>query len=130
MGRDYDLMRAVLATVAGSHGPAKYGSFYDIRDEAALKRELARLERDGLIDSTITFQGGDGICLGGEASITNEGREFLRLIENDRAWELMRRTLDDVGIDVPYPLLKDVCEEIVRRYVASFIPDVPRARRG
>lgn len=128
MPRDYGTMRSVLAIVAGCRRPATYGSFLGISDEVSLKQELARLEKDGLIDSTIRFQGGDGMCLGGEATITDEGREFLHLIENDRAWELMRQALDAAGTDVPYPLLKDVCEEIVRRYVASFIPDMPKAR--
>lgn len=36
----------------------------------------------------------------------------------------MSRTLDAAGIDVPYPLLKEVSEEIVKRYVMGFIPDM------
>ena len=35
-------------------------------------------------------------------------------------------TLKEADIDVPHPLLKEVCEEIVKRYVTSFIPDIPR----
>ncbi|MST60032.1 hypothetical protein [Parafannyhessea umbonata] len=125
MTRDYDTMRTVLAIVAANDGPTSYGDFISVRDEAALKRELARLEADGLIESTIEFQDGSGICLGGEISgLTPEGREFFRLIENDRVWALVSRTLDSAGIDVSYPLLKEVSEEIVKRYVIGFIPDM------
>lgn len=126
MPRDYDAMRAVLATIASSERPSRYGDLWSaVRDESALRSELARLGRDGLLDNGIRFQGGDGCCLGGEATITDEGREFLRLIENDGVWHLVIRTLDAAGVDVPYPLLKEVCEEIVKRYVTSFIPDIP-----
>lgn len=125
MTRDYDTMRTVLAIVAANDGPTSYGDFISVRDELALKRELARLEADGLLESTIEFQDGSGICLGGEISgLTPEGREFFRLIENDRVWALVSRTLDSAGIDVSYPLLKEVSEEIVKRYVMGFIPDM------
>lgn len=125
MIRNYDTMRAVLAIVAANDGPTSYGDFASVRDEAALKRELARLEADGLIESTFEFHDGSGICLGGEISgLTPEGREFFRLIENDRVWALVSRTLDAAGIDVPYPLLKEVSEEIVKRYVMGLVPDM------
>jgi hypothetical protein len=125
MRRDYEAMRSALATAATSPRPVRYGGFCSaVPDEGTLRQELERLGRDGLIDNGIRFQDGGGCCLGGEVSITDEGREFFNLIENDRVWELMRGTLDAAGIDVPYPLLKEVCEEIVRRYVASFIPDI------
>lgn len=126
MPRDYDAMRAVLATAARGDRHYKYGDLWSaVRDESVLRSELARLGRDGLLDNGIRFQGGDGCCLGGEASITEEGREFLNLIENEGVWQLVLRTLTSAGVDVPYPLLKEVCEEIVKRYVSSFIPDIP-----
>lgn len=125
MSRDYETMRTVLAMASGSGHPLKYGDLYQtIRDEAALRPEIARLSRDGLIDSTVVYQDGDGCCLGGEVSITGEGREFFRLIENEGVWRLVLSTLESAGIDVSYPLLKEVCEEIVKRYVTSFIPDI------
>lgn len=126
MPRDYDAMRAVLATAARGDRPSKYGDLWSaVRDESVLRSELARLGRDGLLDNGIRFHGGGGCCLGGEASITEEGREFLNLIENEGVWQLVLRTLTSAGVDVPYPLLKEVCEEIVKRYVSSFIPDIP-----
>lgn len=125
MPRDYEAMRAVLAAAAGSARPLKYGDLWSaVQDEAALRQELVRLGRDGLIDNGIRFQDGDGCCLGGEASITDEGREFFRLVENESVWQLVLRTLDAAGVDVPYPLLKNVCEEIATRYVSSFIPKI------
>ena len=84
MTRDYDAMRAVLATAARGDRPSKYGDLWSaVRDESVLRSELASLGRDGLLDNGFRFQGGDGCCLGGEASITEEGCEFLRLIENE-----------------------------------------------
>lgn len=84
MTRDYDAMRAVLATVPRGDRPSKYGDLWSaVRDESVLRSELARLGRDGLPDNSIGFQGGDGCCLGGKASITEEGREFLNLIGNE-----------------------------------------------
>lgn len=125
MPRDYDAMRAVLATVARGERPSRYGDLWSaVRDEGAIRSELARLGRDGLLESGIRFQDGDGRCLGGEATITDEGREFFNLIENDGVWQLVIRTLTSVRVDVPYPLLKEVFEEIVKRYVTSFIPDI------
>lgn len=103
----------------------KYGELWPaVQDEAALRQELARLGSDGLIENGNRLQDGDGCCLGGGASITDEGREFFRLVENESVWQLVLRTLDAAGVDVPHPLLKKVCEEIVTRYVSSFIPKI------
>lgn len=44
MSRDYGVMRAVLAIIARKNGSTSYGDFISVRDEAALKRELARLK--------------------------------------------------------------------------------------
>ena len=52
MMRDYDAMRAVLATAARGGRPSKYGALWSaVRDESVLRSELARLGRDGLLDS-------------------------------------------------------------------------------
>lgn len=56
MSRGFDTMRAVLAIVASKNGSTRYGDFISIKDEAALKREIAGLKADGLIDSTIESQ--------------------------------------------------------------------------
>jgi hypothetical protein len=48
--RDYDTMRAVLATLAASDTAVGYGAFCPIKDERGIKRKLERLGRDGLID--------------------------------------------------------------------------------
>lgn len=125
MCRDYEAMRAVLAASAGSTRPLRYGDLYSaVGDEDALRTELARLGSDGLIENGIRFQGGNGCCLGGEASITDEGASFFRLIENERVWSIVLLTLDAAAVDVPCLLLKEVCEEIVKRYVTSFIPEM------
>ena len=122
--RDYETVRAVLASLASKGGAVGYGAFRPIPDDDGVKVELERLDRDRLIKSSISFLDGRGACLGGKAEITDEGREFYRLIENDDVWRLVSQTLDAAAVDVPYPLLRDVCEEIVKRYVTSFIPEI------
>lgn len=129
MTRCYEAMRSVLAVTVAKGGPARYGDLYSaIQNDDALRAELARLDRDGLIDNGIRFQGGSGYCMGGEATVTVEGREFFSLVENERVWAIVLQTLESAGVDVPYPLLKEVCGEIVKRYVTSFIPDVKPRR--
>ena len=94
-------MRAVLATVARDERPSKYGDLWlAVRDETALRSELARLGRDDPLDSGNRFQGGDGCYLGGEATVTDEGCEFLNLIENEGVCKLVLRTLTSAGVDV------------------------------
>ena len=46
----------------------------------------------------------------------------MRNIENERVWMLVLQTLEVAGLDLSYPLLKEVTDEIVRRYVMGKIP--------
>jgi hypothetical protein len=125
--RNYDVMREIIIDIANSESPIKYGAFRDIEDEPAIKEELHRLKDEGLYKGEIRFLDGNGTCQGGEIEgLTKEGMEFYRLIENYDVWEIMRKTLDEAQVDISYPLLKEVCQEIVKRYVASFIPDIKR----
>ena len=85
--------------------------------------EVRRLVSDGLVDGEVAFTK-DGACLVCRVdSVTPEGTEFHKLIENDDVWVVIFNTMKAADIDVSYPLLKEVCEEIVKRYVTSFIPD-------
>lgn len=130
MARDYNVMRWVLSAVAESGRPLGYGDFLAIEPETSLKDELARLDEEGLIESSLQFSPRDGYCMGGKVEgLTAAGREFFRLIENDGVWAVVSETLDAAGVDLSYPLLKEVCEEVVKRYVSSFIPDIPASRR-
>ena len=123
--RDYCLMRDVLESAASAKYPMCYGDFEDELHHRNLGPEMLRLKSDGLLDGDMSFEPG-GFCTGGHIEgLTDEGREFYRLIENDGVWRTVRCTLGKAGIDVSYPLLKEVCEEIVKRYVTSFIPDIP-----
>ena len=55
--------------------------------------------------------------------LTDDGRSLLRDIESDDVWKICLDTLEGADVDLSYPLLKDVCETIVKRYVESFIPN-------
>ena len=61
---------------------------------------------------------------GSVRGLTAEGRAFVRDIENDIVWELIRKTLEESGLDLSYPLLKKVSETIVEHYVMSKIPEI------
>ena len=82
MRRNYNVMRDVLLVAARHGAPCSYGAFYEIDPEESLRAELTRLIRDGLLKGSVEFDRG-GMCLGGEVSLTDEGREFCNLIE----WE-------------------------------------------
>ena len=129
--RDYVVMRGVLAAVAKASSELSYSDLWTAvcQDDQVLKDELVRLERDGLIDADVFFGKRpfeQSRCR--VHGLTDEGREFYKLIENDKAWEIILHTLKAAGIDISYPLLKEVCEEIVKRYVTSCIPEITRKK--
>lgn len=121
--RDYHVMRDVLKVAAGLEHEAGYDRFKGIRaGQAEIDSELMRLIDDKIVAGDVRFTA-DGACLAYKVSgLTDEGREFFKLVENDNVWEIVCKTLDAARVDVSYPLLKEVCEEIVKRYVTSFIP--------
>ena len=127
--RDYVLMRQVMA-VAVNHGRDDgVKVFYDLGDADMVEAELNRLHADGLLDADIGKN-----CFGAPTvrkvgGLTDEGAAFFRLVENPEVWRIVHGTLEAAAVDISYPLLKEVCEEIVKRYVTSFIPDIPNARR-
>ena len=127
--RDYVTMRAVLEAAANAGRELCYSDFHaDGRDDK-LREELTRLTDDGLLDADVAFDVGFGeVGKCNVKGLTAEGRAFPKLVENDMVWELILATLNKAGIDVSYPLLKEVCEEIVKRYVTSFIPEMPTRR--
>lgn len=86
--------------------------------------EALRLVDDGLVDADVRRSSFGDVCSFRVRGLTDEGRSFWRLVENDDVWQIILGTLTRAGIDVSYPLLKEVCEEIVKRYVTSFIPDM------
>ena len=128
MRRDYRVMREVLKVAARCHGETGCSAFAKIRDRARVDQELVRLEHDGIIDGTTVFDG-DVLVECSINGLTDEGREFYRLVENDEVWDITNGVLACACVDIPYPLLKETCEEVVKRYVASFIPDItPRCK--
>ena len=125
MSRNYKVMLDVLdraARARPSRRVYEFDDFSDIDQRDRVREELLRLKRDGLVDGAASFDA-SGFCLTcSVAGLTDEGEEFHRLVENDGVREVALSTLRDADADVPYPLLKEVCEEIVKRYVTSFIP--------
>ncbi|MBQ9068796.1 MAG: hypothetical protein IJ131_07010 [Eggerthellaceae bacterium] len=124
--RDYVTMRNVLMLTAAAKGKLCFNDFRgELQDDTRLKEELVRLEGEKLLDADISL---DGVFGRGRkcsvSGLTPEGRAFYRLIENDDVWSIVLETLRQANVDISYPLLKEVCEEIVKRYVTSFIPDI------
>lgn len=123
--RDYDTMRNVLFIASKAKSALHFGDFQDAGTDDSIEAELGRLTRDGLINGDVLFTTRFGERSRCKAEgLTDEGLEFFKLIENDGVWDIIRHTLQKADIDVSYPLLKEVCEEIVKRYVTSFIPEL------
>lgn len=121
--RDYTVMREVLSLAYATARPLPFDDFYGAGQRDHVVDELKRLQREGLIDGGFEFDG--QMCLSGSVDgLTPIGEEFFRDIENGDVWKIILDTLEKAGVDLSYPLLKEVCEEIVRRYVASFIPNI------
>ena len=120
--RDYIVMRDVLKRVATSKHELGFNDFIGIQPRDEVSRELARLMRDELIAGAVVFDATGACETCRIAGLTDEGAEFYKLIENDKVWDLVFGTLRTAGVDISYPLLKEVCEEIVKRYVISHIP--------
>lgn len=122
--RDYRAMRWILSIVADATGAVDIGDFMPVGSIEEVGKELERLRRDGLVDGTFAFNSSFAYTGGTVSGLTEEGEGFYRLVENERVWSIILKTLDNAGIDISYPLLKEVCEEIVKRYVTSFIPNI------
>ena len=119
--RNYELMRTILCKVATLKEPLSIGVFLNNYEFEEIQEEITRLNDEGLIQHNIVWEAHE-IANGKITGITETGRAFLRNIENERVWMLIEQTLKDANLDLSYPLLKEVCEEIVRRYVMSKIP--------
>ena len=87
-----------------------------------LTAEVERLRDEKLIDCEIVYNKFSRLKEGIIYGVTSKGEEFLRLIENSKVWDICFSTLKEAGLDLSYPFIKEVCEEIVKRYVFSKIP--------
>ena len=114
--RDYETMRSLLTFISKSN-ELSFDEFSGFIDRSTVVDELKRMKHEGLISSSLEFNG--DICLGG--SVHGLTADFLRMIEQPDVWRICIRTLKAAGVDMPYMLLKDICETIVRRYVDKFI---------
>ena len=119
--RNYELMRYILCKAATLKEPLSIGVFLNNYEFEEIQEEITRLNDEGLIQHSIVWEAYE-IANGKITGITETGRAFLRNIENERVWLLIEQTLDAANLDLSYPLLKEVCEEIVRRYVMAKIP--------
>lgn len=129
--RNYELMRRILLKVSKDcAGGEKFLPLSELEDwikdtccsTKELTTEVERLRDEELIHCKIIFNEFSCLKEGKIYEVTSKGKEFIRLIESPEVWEICSTTLKDAGLDLSYPFLKDVCEEIVKRYVFSKIP--------
>ena len=121
--RDYVLMRQILAIAVNHEESNGVDEFFALGDSERVESELTRLSSESLLEADISYDA-FGTCLSFKVvGLTDEGRAFYRLVENKEVWRIVQGTLERADVDISYPLLKEVCEEIVKRYVTSFIPD-------
>lgn len=120
--RNYELMRSILMDAQNGDLPLSYGDICHEFSDEELKFELERLNEEGLIKSDFAFN--YGRCASGKLTkITEDGKMFVRNIANKKVWALVYQTLKKADLDLSYPLLKEVCDEVVRRYVMDCIPE-------
>ena len=122
--RSYMTMRSVLKLAAGARRELEFDDFAGIHPRDKLVEELKRLAEERLIESTVRFSETDAWEGGSVACLTPEGVAFYRLIENEDVWAIVLGVLKEADLDLSYPFLKEVCEEVVKRYVANFIPEI------
>ena len=119
--RNYQLMRSILCVIARANQEVKLNDFACLGAIKEVREELDRLKHEGLIEHDIIWSA-ETLLNGSVKCVTQEGEDFLRNIENEHVWALVFKTLEDANLDLSYPLLKEVCDEIVKRYVMSKIP--------
>lgn len=123
MKRNYRLMRRILVCIGNAKRPLEFEDLFCFDERRQTRSELDRLSEEGLLVGGFRF-GQAGEYLGGTIDgLTDDGRSLLRDIESDDVWKICLDTLEGADVDLSYPLLKDVCETIVKRYVESFIPN-------
>lgn len=122
--RDYGTMRGLLSLIARSRRQLDFPALRDYGEPDDIAAEIKRLHGDGLIEGSIFFDQYDEYVNGEITGLTDEGRAFFALLENAKVWSIILGTLKAADVNLPYPLLKEVCEEIVKRYVISFIPEI------
>lgn len=118
--RNYQVMRAILDVLRKATEPKEFNDFAGLGSHEEVCEELIRLSDEGLIKEKITTKNYIGVEISG---LTKEGNDFAREIENGKVFAIIYGVLKDADLDLSYPLLRDVCDEIVKRYVMSKIPD-------
>lgn len=118
--RNYELMRLVLLEVKQSNKPISMIDFQGLYEHSEIKEELIRLSDEGLITQKITSKNFASVKI---ESLTKEGANFVRSLENEEVFTIIFDTLKRANLDLSYPLLQEVCDEIVKRYVMSKIPE-------
>ena len=98
MSRDYTVMRDVLGTIARRSGTTSFNDFAGIQPRDSLVSELRRIDREGLFNGFLEFDS-SGACLACDTkSLTPNGEDFYRLIENDRVWGIVFKALSDADV--------------------------------
>lgn len=119
--RNYEIMRSVLLAVKHTKEPISLIDFEGMCEHSDLRDELIRLSDEGLIAQKITSKNYATVKI---ESLTKEGADFARSIENGEVFAIIHKTLERANVDLSYPLLQEVCTEIVKRYVMSKIPAI------
>ena len=79
-------MRSLL-TFISKNNELSFDGFSGFIDRSTVVDELKRMKREGLISSSLEFNG--DICLGGSVhGLTDGGADFLRMIEQPDVWRI------------------------------------------
>ena len=118
--RNYTLMRGILLAIRNADKPLIFDDFSKAGTYEDVREELLRLSDENLIAEEITPNNLVSVEM---ETLTKEGANFARCIENDRVFAIVYRTLKEADLDLSYPFLKEVCDEVAKRYVMSKIPN-------
>ena len=102
--RDYETMRSLL-TFISKNNELSFDGFSGFIDRSTVVDELKRMKREGLISSSLEFNG--DICLGGSVhGLTDGGADFLRMIEQPDVWRICIQFWSSADQLVIKPLLR------------------------
>lgn len=122
--RNYDLMRRLMIYINTIHDSVDVSYLVDLGNWNSISKELTRLQAEGLIDATLQTNQFRQVLSGELTGLTSLGVEFLRIIENPRVWCLISDTLEASEVDLSYPLLLEICTEVIKRFVINHIPKI------
>ena len=126
--RDYEMMRTILITCFNEGENLCLKNFVSAtssnfkKKQLVFREEVNRLQNEGLLLHNMKWQI-DTHTGGAVKGLTPKGIEFARLLNDTKVWIICQETLNNAGLDISYPLIKKVCEQIVEKIVMSCIPE-------